>query len=149
MKRSGETRGAESLKALGYGIPNAMPEVINTDPDHTAYHWVRTHINGAEEDKQNFFRRALRGWVPVKVEDQPHLAQFKDSNGYISFSGCMLQKRDKAISQAEIELYEDQALGNYMGALEQFTSEDNSSRYVRKENETGKPKIVKGRLPGA
>lgn len=141
--RSQETRGARK-RPEGWTPPNSVPTGIDLGPDVVA-RWIRKFFNGAEEDKQSFFKRLERGWEPVKPEELPQLRRLVDADGNIASNGCILCKIDKAIAAADVEYYEDMAIGALASAKSDYTKD--AHEFVPKFSEGGKAKVFRGRLP--
>lgn len=141
--RSQEARGA-SKRPEGWTPPNSMPMNVDLGPDVKA-RWIRRFFNGAEEDKASFFKRLQRGWVPVKPEEVPQLSYLIDEAGNIACNGCVLCKIDAATAAADVEHYEDMAIGALASAKSDYTKE--AHEFVPKFSEGGKAKIFRGKLP--
>ena len=107
--------------------PGGMPMDIPIEGDYQLQ-WVRTHYNGADEDKGRLAQCMSQGWVPVKAEEVPEeLRHLKDNRGHISICGTVLCKIPAEKAQAIYEKYKASALGRAKHADSQFETEERRS----------------------
>lgn len=119
--RDRQTRVEEARE--DFTVPGMFPMDLNNGDPAWRFRWVRTHYNGAEEDKANLHKRMTIGWRPVKAEEFPHLEYLKDAAGNISMGGCTLCKISAEKAQKIVNYYERQAHGQLEGAASEFEND--------------------------
>lgn len=125
-RRERIVRGRQQEKPAGWTPPNSQVQVdpLALGPD-VKLRWVRRFVSGKEEDNRGFFKRIKRGWVPVTPEELPEFNHLRDpETGHLADNGCILCKIDARLAQADVEFWEDQALGGYEKQAREFADTD-------------------------
>lgn len=77
MPREAETRGAE-MRTQVWQAPSHLPEP--TPVPGIRFRWIRVSMLG-ESDNRNLSKRFREGWEPVRIVDDPKLAQEVSDEG--------------------------------------------------------------------
>lgn len=141
--REKETRETGARKQQ-WTPPGSFPMDLNNEPG-VRYRWVRTHYNGAEEDKGNLHKRMMAGWRPVKAEERPELSYLKNEAGNIGLAGQVLCKNSEESVQQAVDYYSRMAQGQLDGAASEFEDSGSDPRMPKFHEGNLRTRVIRSR----